>query len=130
MLQNHCAPNLRGITLCLNMGVFTTSCFSVICFVSALAQNNNATFNIVKGVKVVDGTKIIRSVSQIDCAASCLKLAGNGECKVAGYNSGSRECHISSHTLATAVANATDEWKILIPEIGKWEYYFTYLAAL
>jgi len=90
--------------------------------VSALAQNNHATFNIVKGVKVVNGTKIFKSVSQIDCAASCLKLAGNGECKVAGYHSGSRECHLSSHMLKAAVANATDEWKILIPENGKWEY--------
>jgi len=101
------------------MGVFTKSCFSVICFVTALALQEQANFDIVKGKKVFNATKTIKKVSQFQCAASCLRLAENGECKVAGYNSGSRECHLSSHMLEAAVANATDDWKVLIPENGK-----------
>ena len=101
------------------MAVFTSSCFSIICFVTALALQQQANFDIVKGKKVVNATKTIKKVSQFQCAASCLRLAENGECEVAGYNSGSRECHLSSHMLQAAVANATEDWNLLIPGTGK-----------
>jgi len=101
------------------MGVFTKSCFSVICFVTVLALQEQANFEIVTGKKVVNATTTIKKVSQFQCASSCLRLATNDKCKVAGYNSGSRECHLSSHMLEAAVTSASDEWKILIPEIGK-----------
>jgi len=93
------------------MGVLTTSCFSFICLVSALALQNQANFEIVEGKRVVNVTKTIQSVSHIICAASCLSLAGHGECKVADYHSGARECHLSSQN--STVENATDEWKLL-----------------
>jgi len=93
------------------MGVLTTSCFSFICLVSGLALQNQANFDIVGGKRVVNVTKTIQSVSQISCAASCLILAGHGECKVADYHSGARVCHISSQN--STVENATDEWKLL-----------------
>jgi len=94
------------------MGVLTISSFSFICLVSALALQNQANFEIVEGMKVVNVTKTIQSVSQISCAASCLSLAGHGECKVADYHSGTRECHLSSQT--ATVENETNEWKLLI----------------
>jgi len=100
------------------MGVFNTIfCFSVICFVSAWAQQTQTNFELVKGKKVVNAITRIQSVSQFDCAASCLKLAGNGECKVAGYHSGSMKCHISN-MVETVVENASDEWTLLITETG------------
>jgi len=46
--------------------------------VSALAQNKYATFNIVKGVTVVNGTKIIKSVSHLTVllpVLSCREMA-------------------------------------------------------
>ena len=101
------------------MAVFAKCCFSVICFVTAVALQQQANFDIVKGKKVVNATKTIKKVSQFQCAASCLRLAENGECKVAGYHSGSMECHLSNHMLEAAVANATEEWKLLIPKNGK-----------
>jgi len=106
------------------MGVFIKSCFSIICFVTTLALQEQANFDIVKGRKVVNATKTIEKVSQFKCAASCLRLAENGECKVAGYHSGSRECFLSSHMLEAVVVNTTNDWKVLIPEIGKYGYTF------
>jgi len=99
------------------MGVLTISCVSFVCLVSALAlqnQANQANFEIVKGMKIVNVTKTIQSPSQISCAASCLSLAGHSECKVADYHTGARECHLSSQNATVAVENATDEWKLLI----------------
>jgi len=100
------------------MGVLTTSCFSVICVVSALALREQANFDIITGKRVVNATKIIQRVSLISCAASCLRLAEKGECKVAGYHSGSRECNLSSRELDGAVETAENGWKILIPKTG------------
>jgi len=101
------------------MGVWTISCLSIICLVSTLALQQNAGFETVKGKRVVNASKTIRGVSQISCAASCLKLAGSGECKGADYHKGTKVCHLSSNMLDVNVANATEEWKLLIPETGK-----------
>jgi len=105
------------------MAVFVTIlCFSAICFLSTLAQQTQTNFELVKGMKVVNAITRIQSVSQFGCAASCLKLAGNGECKVAGYHSGSMECHISN-MLETVVENASDEWTLLVTETGLLEIF-------
>jgi len=100
------------------MGVLTILCFSFIFLVSALALQNQANVDIVKGKKVVNATKTIQSVSQISCAVSCLSLFADGECKVADYHRGARECHLSNQILDVTVQNATDEWTLLIPENG------------
>ena len=95
-------------------GCFDHILFSFICLVSVLALQNQANFEIVEGKRVVNVTKTIQSVSQISCVASCLSLAGHGECKVADYHSGARECHLSNQMLSTTVENAMDKWKLLI----------------
>ena len=110
------------------MGVLTISCFSAICLVSALALQNQANFEIVKGKKIVNATKTIRGVSQLSCAASCLSLAVNGECNAAGYRSDSKDCHLSSHMLDAAVENATDEWNLLIPKTGMMKIYSCFIC--
>ena len=104
------------------MGVLTISCFSAICLVSAFALQNQAHFVIVEGKKVVNATKTIQGVSQISCVAYCLSLVGNGVCKVADYHGGSGDCHLSNQMDAD-VENATEEWKLLIPETGMMGIY-------
>ena len=100
------------------MGVLTISCFSFIFLVSALALQNQANVDIVKGKKVVNATETIQSVSQISCVVSCLRLFADGECKVADYHKGARECHLSNQMLDASVENATDEWTLLILKTG------------
>jgi len=109
------------------MGVLSISCFYFIILVSALALQEYSHFEILKGKKVVNATKTIKSVSQISCAASCLRLVANGECKVADYQRGDRECRLSSLMLNAAVENATNEWTLLIPETGMMGIYSCFI---
>jgi len=100
------------------MGVFSIFCFSVISFGTALVFQTQTNFDIVTETRVVNASKIIQNLSLMQCADSCVRLAKKDGCKVAGYNSGSRECHLSGLMLDAAVENATAEWKILMPEKG------------